>query len=354
MTNLTATGGVPGPGRIGRVAIGDLLKKAAARFPDRIALTDGDAARDVYGDRARRQPLCQLSGRARPETRREDFDHLQQFGRIRQSAVRHSSRRPGLGAHQHHARPRRHGLHPRSCRSALCADRRQSACPAGSPRRAAKARHRPDRGRSHRQGGRGRPRRVQRSDQGPVRDRARYRLRRPRSRDDHLYLGHHLAPERRDALPSRRGDGGHEQLHRDASRPQRRHHRAVSAVPLRRPCAAAELPLGRRPHGADARLRSRGLHGSHRARQAHRVRRAVADVPGDPRSPAPPGIRPLRPEGLHLHHGADEPPAAGARDGGHVPELRAVERPDRNVSGHHDVAAGPAARSASAITGASR
>src|SRR6202521_5371987 len=42
MTNLTATGGVPGPGRIGRVAIGDLLKRAAARFPDRIALTDGE------------------------------------------------------------------------------------------------------------------------------------------------------------------------------------------------------------------------------------------------------------------------------------------------------------------------
>src|SRR6185369_11830574 len=32
---------VPGPGRIGRVAIGDLLKRAAVRFPDRIALTDG-------------------------------------------------------------------------------------------------------------------------------------------------------------------------------------------------------------------------------------------------------------------------------------------------------------------------
>src|ERR1700704_7042025 len=41
MTNLAATGGVPGPGRIGRVAIGDLLKRAAARFPDRIAVTDG-------------------------------------------------------------------------------------------------------------------------------------------------------------------------------------------------------------------------------------------------------------------------------------------------------------------------
>jgi long-chain acyl-CoA synthetase len=42
MTDLAATGGVPGPGRIGRVAIGDLLKRAAARFPDRVAVTDGE------------------------------------------------------------------------------------------------------------------------------------------------------------------------------------------------------------------------------------------------------------------------------------------------------------------------
>jgi hypothetical protein len=42
MTNLAVTGGVPGPGRIGRVAIGDLLKRAAARFPDRTAVTDGE------------------------------------------------------------------------------------------------------------------------------------------------------------------------------------------------------------------------------------------------------------------------------------------------------------------------
>src|SRR6266403_5999019 len=42
MTTLAATGGVPGPGRIGRVAIGDLLKRAAARFPDRTAVTDGE------------------------------------------------------------------------------------------------------------------------------------------------------------------------------------------------------------------------------------------------------------------------------------------------------------------------
>jgi acyl-CoA synthetase (AMP-forming)/AMP-acid ligase II len=41
MDNLAAAGGVPGPGRIGRVAIGDLLKRAARRFPDRIAVSDG-------------------------------------------------------------------------------------------------------------------------------------------------------------------------------------------------------------------------------------------------------------------------------------------------------------------------
>lgn len=41
MSNLEATGGVPGPGRIGRVAVGDLLKRAARRFPDRVALTEG-------------------------------------------------------------------------------------------------------------------------------------------------------------------------------------------------------------------------------------------------------------------------------------------------------------------------
>ncbi|WP_298281352.1 AMP-binding protein [uncultured Bradyrhizobium sp.] len=42
MDNLLATGGVTGPGRIGRVAIGDLLKRAARRFSDRVALTDGN------------------------------------------------------------------------------------------------------------------------------------------------------------------------------------------------------------------------------------------------------------------------------------------------------------------------
>ncbi len=39
-SNLPATGGVEGPGRIGRVSIGDILQRSARRFPDRIALTD--------------------------------------------------------------------------------------------------------------------------------------------------------------------------------------------------------------------------------------------------------------------------------------------------------------------------
>ena len=354
MTNLAATGGVPGPGRIGRVAIGDLLKRAAARFPGSHRADRRRAPRDLYRARARRQPLRQLSGEARAEAGREDIDHLQQLRRVRQSAVRHSPRRPGLGADQHHARPGRHGLHPRSRRGALCADRRQSACAGRPPRRAGKARHADDRDRSCRQDRRDGTGEFQRSHQGPVRDRAGDRDRRPRSRDDHLHVGHDVAAEGRDALSSRRGHGGDEQRHRNEARPGRRHHRAVSAVPLRRPCAAAELSVGRRPDGADARLRSGGLHGSHRARQAHRVRRPVADVPGDPRSPAPQGVRSLRPADLHLHHGADGPSAAGARHGRHVPEFRAELRPDRNVSGDHDVAAGPCSSSASAITGASR
>lgn len=42
MSDLTATGGVTGPGRIGRISIGDILHRSARRFPDRAALTDGD------------------------------------------------------------------------------------------------------------------------------------------------------------------------------------------------------------------------------------------------------------------------------------------------------------------------
>lgn len=41
MSSLEATGGVPGPGNIGRVTVGDMLRRATARFPQRIALTDG-------------------------------------------------------------------------------------------------------------------------------------------------------------------------------------------------------------------------------------------------------------------------------------------------------------------------
>ena len=40
--DLAATGGVEGPGRIGRVAIGDILRRSARRFPDRVAVIDGD------------------------------------------------------------------------------------------------------------------------------------------------------------------------------------------------------------------------------------------------------------------------------------------------------------------------
>ena len=58
MSDLAATGGVPGPGRIGRVAIGDLLKRSAQRFPDRTAhVTDGERRDHLRGDRTRRQPL---------------------------------------------------------------------------------------------------------------------------------------------------------------------------------------------------------------------------------------------------------------------------------------------------------
>lgn len=41
MSGLESTGGVPGPGNIGRVAVGDMLRRSARRFPQRIALTDG-------------------------------------------------------------------------------------------------------------------------------------------------------------------------------------------------------------------------------------------------------------------------------------------------------------------------
>jgi long-chain acyl-CoA synthetase len=56
MTNLAATGGVAGPGRIGRVAVGDILRKSALRFPMRVALTDG--ARQVTYTELDRDANC--------------------------------------------------------------------------------------------------------------------------------------------------------------------------------------------------------------------------------------------------------------------------------------------------------
>jgi long-chain acyl-CoA synthetase len=56
MSDLNATGGVPGPGRIGRVAIGDILRRSAQRFPNRIALTDG--ARQVSYMEIERDANC--------------------------------------------------------------------------------------------------------------------------------------------------------------------------------------------------------------------------------------------------------------------------------------------------------
>ena len=110
--------------------------------------------------------------------------------------------------------------------------------------------------------------------------------------------------------------------------------------------------VGRRPHGDDARLRSGGLHGGDPARQAHRLRRAVADVSGDPRSSAAQGIRPLGPA-----LPASTPWRRWARPlleraiAEHVPEFRADLRPDRNVSGDHDVAAGPPAEALRQLLG---
>lgn len=49
MNDLAATGGVSGPGTIGRVAIGDILRRTARRHPDRICVTDG-ARRVTYAE----------------------------------------------------------------------------------------------------------------------------------------------------------------------------------------------------------------------------------------------------------------------------------------------------------------
>ena len=41
MSDPEATGGVPGPGAIGRVAIGDILRRTARRHPNRVCVSDG-------------------------------------------------------------------------------------------------------------------------------------------------------------------------------------------------------------------------------------------------------------------------------------------------------------------------
>ena len=256
MTNLAATGGVAGPGRIGRVAIGDLLKRAAARFPDRIALTDG-ARRVTFTELERdanRFANYLVARGLKPGEKisticNNSVEFVKALFGIHRAGLVWVPINTMLGPADmdyilDHAEVRfaliDDNLHAQADRRAALQKRGIDLIAidlAGHCRGAG-------------------PGEFQRSDKGPIRNRARDRDRRPRSRDDHLYLRHHVAAEGRDALPSRRGDGGDEQRGRDASRPQRRHHRAVSAVPLRRPCAAAELSLGRRPHGADARLRS--------------------------------------------------------------------------------------------------
>ena len=81
MINLAATGGVPGPGRIGRVAIGDLLKRAAARFPDRTAVTDGAAGVDFTELSATPIALPITWSRVASSPARR-YHHLQQFGQF--------------------------------------------------------------------------------------------------------------------------------------------------------------------------------------------------------------------------------------------------------------------------------
>ena len=354
MNNLAATGGVPGPGRIGRVAIGDLLKRAARRFPDRIALTDG-ARRVTFTELERDAnrfanylvkrglkpgekisticnnsvefvkalfgihraglvwvPINTMLGPA-------DMDYILDHAEVRFALI---------DDNLHAQADRRAALEKRGMEM-IAIDLTGKVAATGLENFNDLIKGQSD---------------IEPEIEFDDRDLAMIIYTSGTTSRPKGAMHCHLAVVM--AVMSN--------CHRDAARPRRRHHRAISAVPLRRPRAAAELSFGRRPDGADARLRSRGLHGSHRARQAHGLCRPVADVSGDPRSSAPQGVRSFGPADLHLHHGADGPAAAGARDGRHVPEFRADQRPDRNVSGHHDVAAGPCSSSASAITGANR
>ena len=216
MTNLAATGGVPGPGRIGRVAIGDLLKRAAARFPDRVALTDG-ARRVTFTELERdanRFANYLVARGLKPGEKisticNNSVEFVKAlFGIHRAGLVwvpintmlgpadmdyilDHAEVRFALIDDNLYAQPERRAALQQRGLDLIAVDLAGTAAAHG-------------------------PAEFQRSAQGPVRGRAGDRDRRPRSRDDHLHLGHHLAAEGRDALPSRRGHGGHEQLRRDA------------------------------------------------------------------------------------------------------------------------------------------
>ena len=238
MTDFAATGGVPGPGRIGRVAVGDLLKRAARRFPDRIALTDG-ARRVTFTELERdanRFANYLVQRGLKPGEKisticNNSVEFVKALFGIHRAGLVWVPINTMLGPSDMdyilgHAEVRfaliDDNLHAQ-------ADRRAALQKRGMQMIAIDLRHRRRHG----------PGKFQRRSERPVRDRARDRDRRPRPRHDHLYLRHHVTSERRDALSSRGGDGSHEQLRGNRVRPRRRHHRAVSIIPLRRPCAAA-------------------------------------------------------------------------------------------------------------------
>ena len=215
MDNLAATGGVPGPGRIGRVAIGDLLKRAARRFPDRIAVTDG--ARQVTFTEierdANRFANYLVARGLKPGEKisticNNSVEFVKALFGIHRAGLVWVPVNTMLGPSDMdyilgHAEVRfaliDDNLHAQADRRAALERRGVEliAIDLGGTAKAAGLEE------------------FNESAARPVRHRARDRDRRPRSRDDHLHLGHDLAAEGRDALPSRRGDGGHEQLRRD-------------------------------------------------------------------------------------------------------------------------------------------
>src|SRR5882757_2455663 len=247
MTNLAATGGVPGPGRIGRVAIGDLLKRAAQRFPDRVAVTDGERKvtfteleRDAnrFANYLVRRGL--KPGEKISTICNNSIEFVKALFGIHRAGLVWVPINTMLGPADMD-----YILDHAEVRFALIDDNlhAQADCRAALEKRGIEM--------------------IAVDLTGHVAATGLANF------NDLVKGQSDIEPEiefqGRDALPSRGGDGGHEQRHRNAPRPQRRRHRAVSAVPLRRPCAAAELSVGRRPDGADARLRSCRVHGGDRA-----------------------------------------------------------------------------------------